>query len=131
MKKIDPAEARAAVLEIADWIRDPDAVDRPSRAAIARAVRLTAYALAQEAPGHTVELRIPPFAAVQCISGPRHTRGTPPNVVEADAPAWLRVATGGESFAAAVAAGNIESSGSRAGEIARHLPVVRLGSRGD
>lgn len=126
MKKVDPAEARAAVLAVADWVRDPDTVDRPARPAVAAAVRATARTLAQEAPGHTVELRVPPFVAVQCVEGLRHTRGTPPNVVECADLQWLRLATGLEDFDAAVAGGRVESSGSRAGEVAGHLPVVPL-----
>ena len=58
-------------------------------------MRLTARTLAGLAPGASVELRIPPFAAVQCISGPEHRRGTPPNVVEADPRTWLLLVTGG------------------------------------
>ena len=76
--------------------------------------------------GHAVELRVPPFVAVQCVSGPRHTRGTPPNVVEMNPETWLKVATGLESFAEALADGRIEASGSRAGEIASALPVIAL-----
>ena len=126
MKKVDPAEARAAVLAVADWVRDPDNVACPARPAVAAAVRATARTLAQEAPGHTVELRVPPFVAVQCVEGPRHTRGTPPNVVECADLDWLRLATGLEDFDAAVTDGRVESSGSRAGEVAGHLPVVPL-----
>jgi uncharacterized SCP-like protein len=63
---------------------------------------------------------------VQCISGPRHTRGNPPNVVETDARTWLLLASGLQTLADAVAGGTLQSSGSRAGEIADLLPVVRL-----
>ena len=85
--------------------------------------------LAQEAPGHSVELRVPPFVAVQCVDGPRHTRGTPPNVVETDPETWLRLALGLLGFEEARQAGGgvMEVSGTRAGELAKHLPVVRLG----
>ncbi|WP_415847595.1 sterol carrier family protein, partial [Tsukamurella strandjordii] len=79
--KIDPAQTRAAVLAVRDWIENDDA-PQPPRAAVAAAVRSTARTLAQDAPGGSVEVRVPPFVAVQCIDGPRHTRGTPPNVVE-------------------------------------------------
>ena len=57
-------------------------------------MKTTARWLAQQVPGRSVELRVPPHVAVQCIEGPRHTRGTPPNVVETDAATWLRLATG-------------------------------------
>ena len=67
---------------------------QPSRSQLADAGRHTARLLAADAPGHSVELRVPPCVAVQCIEGPRHTRGVPPNVVEASPHAWLRLATG-------------------------------------
>lgn len=125
---MDPAETRAAVLAISAWIRDADA-SRPPRAAVAAAVRLTARTLAAVAPGSSVEVRVPPYAAVQCIEGPRHTRGTPPNVVETDARTWLRLATGLDDWDDAVSAGAVDASGTRAAEIARRLPIVPLGTR--
>ena len=97
----------------------------PPRPALAAAVRLSLRTLAQVAPGHSVEVRVPPFAAVQCIEGPRHTRGTPPNVVETDPHTWLSLATGALSWADAVAAGKITASGNRA-DISAHLPIVRM-----
>lgn len=120
-RSISPSETRAAVLEIADWLRDP--AQQPSRTAIAKAVRLTARTLESLAPGNSVEVRIPPFVAVQCIDGPRHTRGTPPNVVETDARTWLLLATG---LLLLDDASNVEVSGTRAGEIAHWLPIVPL-----
>src|SRR5580692_11476300 len=121
----DPAKTRQVVLAVADWLRD-ETRPPPDRAELAAAVRLTARALAAEAPGASVEVRIPPFVAVQCISGPRHTRGTPPNVVEADPRTWLLLATGLLEVAGATATGVLRLSGSRAGEVAGWLPVVRL-----
>jgi hypothetical protein len=96
-----------------------------SRDAIATAVRYLLQLLAEQAPGNTVEVRVPPFGAVQAIEGPRHTRGTPPNVIETDAPTWLALATGGESWAVALAAGRVAASGSRA-DLAGHLPILRM-----
>lgn len=127
-RQIDPAACRSAVAAVSGWLEDADA-PRPSRAALADAVRQSARMLAQEAPGHAVELRVPPFVAVQCIDGPRHTRGTPPNVVECDPRTWLLLATGRLSFAEAAAGGAapggwFDASGVRAGDIAAHLPVV-------
>jgi hypothetical protein len=84
------------------------------RTTIAMAVRYLLQLLAERAPGNTVEVRVPPFGAVQCIPGPRHTRGTPPNVIETDAPTWLALATGGSTWAEAVAAGKVHASGQRA-----------------
>jgi hypothetical protein len=121
----DPAQTREAVRALEDWLRD-DSCPAPGRADLAAAVRLTARTLAAEAPGASVEIRIPPFVAVQCIAGPRHTRGTPPNVVEADPRTWLLLATGLLELAEATATGALRLSGSRAGEVAGWLPVVRL-----
>ena len=121
----DPVQTREAVRAIEDWLRD-DARPVPSRADLAAAVRLTARTLAAQAPGASVEVRVPPFVAVQCISGPRHTRGTPPNVVETDPRTWLLLATGLLAVTDASAAGALQLSGSRAGEIQTWLPLVRL-----
>lgn len=78
------------------------------------AVRFLLRDLARRAPGRSVEVRVPPYGAVQCGAGPRHTRGTPPNVVEMDPPTWLRLATGRLTWADAVADGRITRSGNRA-----------------
>jgi hypothetical protein len=121
----DPTKTREAVSALADWLRD-EATPAPDRTGLAAAVRLTARTLAAQAPGASVEVRVPPFVAVQCISGLRHTRGNPPNVVETDARTWLLLATGLATVAEATANGTLQSSGSRAGEIADWLPVVRL-----
>src|ERR1700749_2107588 len=121
----DPAKTREAVRAVEDWLRN-DTRPVPSRADLAAAVRLTARTLAAQAPGASVEVRVPPFVAVQCISGPRHTRGTPPNVVETDPRTWLLLATGLLRVPDAAASGALRLSGSRAGEIAGWLPVVRL-----
>jgi hypothetical protein len=123
--KADPAKTRLAVLTVADWLRD-ETRPAPDRDALATAVRLTARTLAAVAPGASVEVRIPPFAAVQCLSGPRHTRGTPPNVVEADPRTWLLLATGMLSLAEAKSTGALTLSGTRAGEIGHYLPVVAV-----
>ena len=88
------------------------------------ATRTLAGILAAVAPGHTVEVRVPPYAAVQCIAGPRHTRGTPPNVVEADPLTWLRLATGRVSWNQALAAGTVTASGERA-DLSSELPLLR------
>lgn len=98
---------------------------QPARPALAAAVRLSLRTLAQDAPGRSVEVRVPPFAAVQCVEGPRHTRGTPPNVVETDPRTWLELATGALAWADAVAAGRITASGQRA-DLSAHLPLLRI-----
>ncbi|OSC39106.1 sterol carrier family protein [Mycobacterium decipiens] len=124
--RADPAKTRQVVLALADWLRD-ETLPAPDTDELAVAVRLTARTLAALAPGASVEVRIPPFAAVQCISGPRHTRGTPPNVVETDPRTWLLLATGLLRLAEARDTGALNLSGSRAGEIQAWLPLVRLG----
>lgn len=128
-KRIHPTELTAAVEAVTGWL-DVGAgdVDKPARPQLAAAVRATARTLAQDAPGRSVEVRVPPFVAVQCIEGPVHTRGTPPNVVETDAATWLLLATGRLSFDEAVEKHRVEASGSRAGEVARWLPVVATGT---
>ncbi|WP_432057419.1 sterol carrier family protein [Streptomyces sp. bgisy022] len=93
------------------------------RRAVAIATRLLADALAAKAPGGSTEVRIPPHAVVQCVPGPRHTRGTPPNVVETDPMTWLRLATGRTGWAEAVAAGAVRASGERA-DLAPYLPLT-------
>lgn len=87
------------------------------------AVRFTLEELAARAPGSSVEVRVPPFGVTQCVQGPRHTRGTPPNVVEADAATWLALATGALDWAGAVAAGRLQASGERA-DLSAWLPLV-------
>jgi uncharacterized protein (TIGR03083 family) len=92
-------------------------------AAVGIATRLLATMLAARVPGRSVELRVPPYTAVQLVTGPRHTRGTPPNVVEMDGATWLEVATGRVGFGDAVSAGRIASSGERA-DLSPYLPVM-------
>ncbi len=120
----DPAQTRAAVHAVRPWLEGD--VPEPARADIAAAVRLTARTLAAAAPGASVEVRVPPFVAVQCIAGPRHTRGTPPNVVETDPRTWLRLVTGLATMDQATANGSLRVSGARAAEIAAWLPLVPL-----
>lgn len=93
-------------------------------AAMKTSVRLLAGVLAARAPGHAVEVRVPPYAAVQCVSGPRHTRGTPPGIVEMSPIGWLLVATGRVGWRAAVDAGDIVASGERA-DLDAYLPLLR------
>ncbi|WP_049568280.1 sterol carrier family protein [Streptomyces sp. SBT349] len=97
---------------------------RLDRGALAITVRVLADALAARAPGASTELRVPPFAAVQCLPGPRHTRGTPPNVVETDPLTWLRLATGRTTWEAATASGRLRAGGERASALASELPVL-------
>ncbi|MBM9508952.1 maleylpyruvate isomerase family mycothiol-dependent enzyme [Actinacidiphila acididurans] len=91
--------------------------------ALAAVVRLLADALAVKAPGNSVEVRVPPYAAVQCVQGPRHTRGTPPNVVETDPLTWIRLATGRTGWASARQDAAVSASGERA-DLSPYLPVM-------
>jgi hypothetical protein len=107
---------------VVPWLND--AAETPQRWQTAEAVRLSLRTLEQIAPGHSVEVRVPPFAAVQCVDGPRHSRGTPPNVIETDPRTWLELATGRLLFADAVAAGRVSASGQRA-DLSAWLPILR------
>jgi hypothetical protein len=124
-RSVDPAKTRAAVSAIADWLRD-DGLPEPGRTELGEAVRLTARTLSVVAPGASVEVRVPPFVAVQCISGPEHRRGNPPNIVETNPRTWLLLATGLLDVADAAASGALRLSGARAGEIAGLLPLVSV-----
>ncbi|MFD0253459.1 maleylpyruvate isomerase family mycothiol-dependent enzyme [Streptomyces sp. NPDC127113] len=93
------------------------------RQALAAATRLLADALAVKAPGASTEVRIPPYAVVQCVEGPRHTRGTPPNVVETDPLTWVRLATGRLTWKDAVAEAKLSASGERA-DLGELLPLL-------
>ncbi|MGW7102682.1 sterol carrier family protein [Streptomyces sp. NPDC054838] len=93
------------------------------RQALAACTRLLADALAVTAPGASVEVRIPPFAVVQCVEGPRHTRGTPPNVVETDPLTWIRLATGRTGWAETVREARVRASGERA-DLSALLPLM-------
>ncbi|MCU1480337.1 MAG: hypothetical protein JWQ19_1123 [Subtercola sp.] len=95
------------------------------RQTLATAVRYTLQLLAERAKGNTVEVRVPPFGAVQCIEGPGHTRGTPPNVVETDAQTWLALATGSLEWMPGVESGRIHASGQRA-DLRGYIPLAGL-----
>ena len=98
----------------------PDPVGRAGLRVVTRAL---ATALADVAPGHTVELRVPPYAAVQCVAGPRHTRGTPPNVVETDPLTWVRLATGRVGWSPLAGTPALSASGDRA-DLSGLLPLL-------
>ncbi|KIF68791.1 hypothetical protein HY68_09445 [Streptomyces sp. AcH 505] len=93
------------------------------RQALAACTRMLADALAVLAPGASTEVRIPPYAVVQCVEGPRHTRGTPPNVVETDPLTWIRLATGRTTWADALEAARVSASGERA-DLSGLLPLM-------
>lgn len=95
----------------------------PDRTVLRLCVRLLARSLAEIAPGRSVELRVPPHVAVQCVEGPRHTRGTPPNVVEVDPLTFLDLATGRSDWSAGLTSGRIRASGERA-DLRSWLPLL-------
>ncbi len=120
---IPAEELRSAVGPVRAWLAGE--AEQPPRAVLGAAVKTTARWLAQQVPGRSVELRVPPHVAVQLVPGPRHTRGTPPNVVETDAATWLRLATGELTWDDAVAEGRVSASGNRA-DLSAHLPLSPL-----
>ncbi|MFE3829155.1 sterol carrier family protein [Streptomyces sp. NPDC059092] len=93
------------------------------RQALAACTRVLADALAVKAPGASTEVRVPPYAVVQCVAGPRHTRGTPPNVVETDPLTWIRLATGRTGWREEVEAARVSASGERA-DLGGLLPLM-------
>ena len=114
-RRIPVDEGRAAVAEAL--------ADAAAPATVATAVRFLLEQLAADAPGGTLEVRVPPHGAAQAVQGPRHTRGTPPNVIETDAATWIALATGALAWADAVTTGRVTASGSRA-HLADRLPLA-------
>jgi len=98
---------------LAKKMRDPQVLEQ---------VKSTLALLISKAPGRAIEVRIPPYAAVQCGEGPTHTRGTPPNTIEMDAPTWLALASGQLTWGQALADGKIAASGVRA-DLSEYLPL--------
>jgi hypothetical protein len=123
VRPISAEELRSALAPTAAWLAGE--AEQPARSVLGAAVKTSARWLSQQVPGRSVELRVPPFVAVQCVPGPRHTRGTPPNVVETDAATWLRMATGAQTWADAVAEGRVVASGNRA-DLSAYLPLAAL-----
>jgi uncharacterized protein (TIGR03083 family) len=109
-------------IDLSASVPDIEAVVLDPRA-LGISCRMLTAILAERVPGRTVEVRVPPYAAVQCVDGPRHTRGTPANVVEASPVTWVELATGRRSWADALGAGQLQVSGERA-DISEHLPVL-------
>ncbi|MDR1440875.1 MAG: sterol carrier family protein [Bifidobacteriaceae bacterium] len=124
-RRIDTTAGRAA---LAAWSAHPPS-DPVDRATMATAVRFTLEELAARAPGNSVEVRVPPFAAVQCVAGPRHTRGTPPNVVEMAPEVWLALAVGRSKWDKAITSGSVLASGRRT-DLSGLLPLFCDGPPG-
>jgi len=119
----DPgALGRACALVVIAALR---AGARPLPEALRAATRYLLELLASAAPGRAVEVRVPPYAAVQCIGGPRHSRGTPANVVEMEPVTWVRLAAGLMTWQEAISAGLVQASGVRA-DLTAYLPVLKV-----
>ena len=118
-RRRDPVQVASAVAAV---LAAGDAGRAPERTDLALAVRGLAGRLAEVAPGRHVEARIPPYAAVQCVEGPRHTRGTPPNVVEAEPLAFVLLCAGRLAWADAVRDGRVRTWGDRA-DLSPWLPL--------
>lgn len=119
-RRVDETAGRSAVRE---WAAGTQSDGKIARPVLAMAVRYLLEELASRAEGNSVEVRVPPFGVTQCIPGPRHTRGTPPNVVEMPAELWLSLATGRISWAQAQQTGQLHASGLRA-DLSAHLPLI-------
>lgn len=118
-KSIDTAAGREALAATQTALA---AGEKPARAIYGTAVRYLLQLLDEKAPGNSVEVRVPPYGAVQVVQGPRHTRGTPPNVIETDPATWIALATGAENWADASSSGRVFASGIRA-DISDLLPL--------
>ena len=117
IKATDGAAAIAAIQE-SGW-------DAAEDQTLAMACRYLLEELAERAPGNSVEVRVPPYGATQCVEGPRHTRGTPPNTVEMQPDTWFALATGAISWQAALAEAKVSASGTRA-DLSEVLPLISL-----
>jgi hypothetical protein len=118
-RKPDPA-GPALLAEVGAAL---DRGEDPPQAALRSAARYLLQMLEADTPGRSVEVRVVPVAAVQVVEGPRHTRGTPPNVVETDPVTWFRLATGRLGWAAAVRSGSVRASGARS-DLSEYLPLA-------
>lgn len=118
-RRIDQAAGASALRE---WISTVRGTNPPSRSVRATATRYALEELASRAEGNSVEVRVPPFGVTQCISGPRHNRGTPPNVVEMSDETFLSLVTGSIHWSEAISNGTIQASGLRA-DLSAHLPL--------
>jgi hypothetical protein len=118
-RKPDP-EGEASVSVVGAAL---DHGDEPERGALRSAARFLLHELERVRPGRSVEIRVVPVAAVQAVAGPRHTRGTPPSVVETDPLTWFKLATGRLGWDEAVRTGAVRASGARS-DLSEFLPLT-------
>ena len=121
-RRVDVKEGRAALDAWLEAARSPSDAPLP-RNVLATAVRYTLEEVTARAPGNSVEVRVPPYSAIQVIPGVRHKRGTPPAVIETDAETWIALATGDLSWVDAEASGKVTASGERA-DLTPYLPLT-------
>jgi hypothetical protein len=115
LRLADPAIVAPAVERFRDGLADADDLRLLTKHFLA--------VLTKRAPGGAVELRVPPYAAVQVVGGTTHKRGTPPAVVEVDAETWLKLALGDADWAAVERAGGLSASGERS-DLSPYLPLA-------
>lgn len=118
-RRADP-EGEASVSVVAGAL---DRGEAPEVPALRSAARFLLHRLAADRPGRSVEVRVVPVGAVQAVAGPRHARGTPPNVVETDPVTWFKLATGRLSWDEAVRTGVVMASGARS-DLSAFLPLT-------
>ena len=114
LRVADPAEVAEALARVRD--------EAPEGADLRLLTKHYLAVLEERAPGHSVEVRVPPYAAVQVVAGVRHTRGTPPAVVETDAATWIALATGELSWTDALVTARVSASGERT-DLGPYLPL--------
>jgi len=120
--RLRPLEASEVEAVLARLDAAAAVAESPDKEDVRAAVKHFLAVLTTRAPGKSVEVRVPPYAAVQVIPGVRHTRGTPPAVVETDASTWIALATGELTWADADARGQVSASGERCAD----LPLLVL-----
>lgn len=111
----------AAAADVADAL-DRVRAEEPAKADLRLLTKHFLAVLEERAPGRSVEVRVPPYAAVQCVEGVRHTRGTPPAVIETDAVTWIALATGAMTWSDAVDQARVRASGERT-DLSPYLPL--------
>lgn len=123
LRPADPVDVAAALARLAPTDATSGTGTEPDRADLRLLTKHFLAVLEERAPGHSVEVRVPPYAAVQVVPGVRHTRGTPPAVVETDARTWIALATGDLTWADAEREGRLRASGQRA-DLGPYLPLT-------